>query len=362
MKKYLLIFLTLTFTIFPQEKSEGWQQHPGDYDRAIKQLSDIINRHFRRGDFALFDSRQWFRFNVEAVEAADRLLSLYRMGKISANSQIIRRAYIYKFFWCFDNRARQHDVLELYQNIATPNAKDPHWQIIQARSARVLSLSDTPKLYEKIAEVMKGVPPNEEVRKLWDDQRTHFDLPVHVKSEWARQLKVFAKGNFEGEVRPLEMPGAAPIKGSPFSLIDIDGSVGSEAEKWRAVLDAKPENKGYELDELMGEALKFDHLPWLNGSGFLNTQKAITNHLLTKPADELKQLRQVQEYKYKQVLGKQGLKLEGLNLLRRYPWSISAQQEMLKMAQQHLFKGEFHAAYLSFEHVLRHAQDNNLTE
>jgi outer membrane protein assembly factor BamB len=362
MKKHLLILFTLSFSLMSKDKGDTWQQHPGDYKRAITELSANVNGQFRGGDFKIFGSRQWFRFNDEAVEAADRLLSLYRMGKISANSQIIRRAYIYKFFWCFDNRARQHDVLELYQNIATPNAADPHWKVIQARSARALSLSETPELYEKVAEAMKGVPPNEEVRKLWDDQRAHFDLPDHIKNEWARQLKHFAKGDFESEVRPLEMPGTAPIKGSHFPLIDIDGTIGSEAEKWRAALAAKPETKGYELDELMGEALKFNHLQWLNSSGFLNTQKALTEHLLTKPAGELKQLRQVQDYKYKQVLKKQGLKLEGLALLKRYPWSISAQQEMLKMARRHLFKGEFNAAYLSFQDVLHHAEDKGLLE
>ena len=362
MKKYLLILLTISFSLMSKDKGENWEQHPGDYKRAITELSAKVNGQFRYGDFKIFESRQWFRFNDEAVKAADRLLSLYRMGKISANSQIIRRAYIYKFFWCFDNRARQHDVLELYQNIASPNAADHHWQLIQARSARALSLPVTPKLYEKVAEAMKGVPPNEEVRKLWDDQRAHFDLPDHIKNEWARQLKHFAKGDFESEVRPLEMPGTAPIKGSPFPLIDIDGSIGSEAEKWRATLAAKPETKGYELDELMRDTLKYDHLPWLNGTGFFNTQKALTEHLLTKAAGELKQLRQVQDYKYKQVLNKQGLKLEGLALLRRYPWAISAQQEMLQMARKYLFKGEFHAAYLSFQDVLHYAEDKGLLE
>jgi outer membrane protein assembly factor BamB len=204
---------------------------------------------------------------------------------------------------------------------------------------------------------MTGVPPDEEVRQLWLANREEFDLPPYAIEQWRKETTQFVF-----DAKGLDIPGSPAIKGSFFPLIDLTGSIGPQAAKWNEALDAKPSTKAVELDALMAQARKIKLLSWFNGRGFINTHKALSEHLLTKPTDELKQLREVQELRYKKTMSTTGIKPKALDLFRRHPWSESAQRTMLKTAAKHMFAGEAHAAFRSYQDVLRHAEAKDLCQ
>ena len=353
---FIIISLLLTASVFSANPIIDWQKSPGDFNKATIQLEEILQRNHPHPLFRNF-TKNSFRAKPIAQEAAIRILALYRMGKLSVHSSAVKRAFFYEFFTSFADLTGQHKILELYEGVAVANADTPYWRIVQARCARMMYLPETPKLYRQVAKDMTGLPPDEEVRKLWLDNRAEFDLPVHILNAWHRQITQFVY-NAKG----LDVPGSPALKGSPFPLIALEGSVGSRITKWNVALDAKPSTKALELDALMAQAEKIKTLNWVNGTGSINTHTALTTHLLTKPASELKQLREVQELGYKKALAKTGIKPKPLDLFRRFTWSESAQKDMLQAARQHLFAGESHAAFRSYQAILRHAEVKDLRQ
>jgi len=352
-----LSLLILLFSSAVTAATPDWQNHPGDFARATKQLETSLQASFPGDIFDHFKVGRVSRPSRAAHDVAKQLLALHRMGKVTVHSDPVKRAYTYMFLTAFADETRQYELLDLYERIALRNSEDPTWRIIRVRSAKLLWLPEVPELYEQVANDMKGVPPSDAAKGLWDANREEFDIPPYTRELWQRQTTQFV---YDG--KGLDVPGVPPIEGSLFPHIDLAGSVGQDAQKWQEMLDASPATRAKDLDGMLAFAAKNTNLSWLNGRGFINSQSALSAHLLTKPADALVELRTLQEGGYQKAIAKADNAPKALKLFRRYPWAASAQRELLKSAGKSLFAGEAHAAFRCYQDVLQHADAKDLRE
>jgi len=317
----------------------------------------MLEDRFRPNIFAEFDDGRIHRPNESKHYAATKVLSLQRMGKLSVHAPIVKSAFSYEFLTALSDPTKLHEALALYERFAVANTDDPYWRLIRARCAKLMHLPETLKLYEQVAADMTGVPPSDEVLKMWEANREEFDLDGYTIEAWRKQMTTFVY-----DAKGLDVPGSPPIEGSPFPLIDVAAVVGSEAGTWAMALDGPPQTHANTLDDIIAQADKHGELPWLDGRGFLNTGHALTSHLLGKPTGELAELRELQETGFQKAIAKAADVTEPLTLFRRYPWSESAQRLLLESAQQALFAGESHGAFRSFQDILRHAEAKDLRE
>lgn len=363
MKRHFLFIVLLSLMARPGlavdavDPRQAIESNPGDTQGAVRHLGEMLAKHYSVPLFSDFTDRGVIRPNDSAKYAASQILSLQRMGQLSVHSESVKRAFIYLFNTTRPDPARLHEALALYEQYPVANTDDPAWRLIRARCARLMNLPETLELYEQVADDMIGVPPSEDVRKLWEANREAFDLPAYTKEAWAKQTTRFVY-----DAKGPDVPGAAPIKGSPFAQMDVADVVGSQAADWANALEDAPQRQAKQLDDLFAQAGKYGELPWGNGRGFLNTEQALVAHLINKPAEALAPLRVVQEARYTIATAKGVDPEQTLALFRRYPWSVSAQRQLLLSAQQDLFSGETQAALRSFQDVLRHAQAKSLYE
>ncbi len=354
----LLLLLTQTaFAADALDPRKEIELHPGDVDAAVKHLKVILQDRFRKDIFTELNGGRIDKPNDSVRYAATKILALHRMGKVSVHSGEVKSAFTYLFLSTFRDTSHLHEALALYERIAVANSDDPFWRLIRARCARLMDLPETLQLYEQVARDMTGVPPTDDVRKLWEANREEFDLPPYTKEAWAKQTTTFVF-----DAKGPDVPGSPAIQGSPFPAIDVAGAVGSDATDWMRVLEASPATQAKDLDRLYSEAEKYSELPWLDGRGFVNTDLVLGMHLLSKPANELAGLRNVQEAGFTKATAQGADVAKALLLFRRYPWSQSAQRLLLQAAQQHVFRGEPQAAYRSFQDVLRYADANEVRE
>ena len=337
----------------PQQEIE---RKPGDINAAVKHLSPMLQKRFRNNIFAEFDDGRIQKPNVSKHYAATKILSLQRMGKLSVHAPIVKSAFSYEFLTALSDPTKLHEALALYERFAVANTDDPYWRLIRARCAKLMHLSETLKLYEQVAADMTGVAPSEDMRKVWDANRKEFDLPDYTRAAWRKQTS-----SFTYDAKGQDVPGGPPIEGSPLPLINLAGSVGTDAAEWEGTLGDLSNASPVVLDQLYGKVKKLGELPWLNGRGYLNTEQVINTHLLATPDADLKKLRQLQEAAYL-TAAKAANSPDPLILFRRYPWSVSAQTNLLQSAQRHVFEGKLHSAYRGFQDVLRHADAKDLRE
>ena len=333
------------------------EKNPGDIDAAVEHLGTMLQDRFRKNIYAEFDDGRISRPNETIDYAASRILSLQRMDKLSVHDPLVKSAFTYQFLTAISDPTRLHEALELYERLPVAHTADPTWRLIRARCARLMDLPETLELYEQVAKDMAGVAPSEEVRKLWQANRDEFNLPDYIKSAWRKQTTSFVY-----DAKGQDVPGAVPPRGSVLPLIDLAGAVGTGAAAWETALSDLPNASPKLIDGLYSQAKKYGDLPWLDGRGFVNTKLALDRHLLTTPGADLTALRQVQEAGYLRDAAKQTDASDPWVLLRRYPWSVSAQTRLLKSAQRHIFEGKPQSAYRGFRDVLRHAEDKVLRE
>jgi outer membrane protein assembly factor BamB len=353
-----VIFLSLFFLPWisaaaapdPRKAVEG---SPGDTEAAVKHLRGVLPDSTCKSIFAAFDAG----VRGPTSFAASWILALQRIGKVSVHSPEVKSAFTYEFLTALDDETRRHEALALYQRIAVANTDDPYWRLIRARCARRMDLPETPELYAQVFAEMRGVPPSDEIRQLWEANRKEFDLASYTKEQWAKQTKSFVY-----DATGPDVPGSPPIKGSPFPLLDVAAVPGSEAGAWATALEGSALTHTKAFDDMIAQAGKHGELPWLDGRGFLNAGHALTMHLLGKPPAELAALRDLQESGFQKAISKAPEASEPLALFRRYPWSESAQRSLLESARQALFAGEPQGAFRSFQDVLRHAETKELRE
>ncbi|MBT3295663.1 MAG: PQQ-binding-like beta-propeller repeat protein [Verrucomicrobia bacterium] len=343
----LLLLLASAASAAPAAAPD-WPSHRGDIDRAAEQLEQALLAGYRGDLMGSFGNYRTFGNPSAATEdCARRILALYRMGKLSVHSDAVKRAFVLLFLKAHADPTRHHQAIDLYELIAVPNSDDPVWRMVRARCARRLGLPEMLQLYEQVAKEMTGVPPDDEVRRLWDANRAEFDPDA-----FALRMRQRFAGSIYGAAA-LDASGNSPIDGSPFPQLEL-GALGSAELEWNDVLGESPKTHARALDGMLATAAKGLKLPWENQTGVLGAERALTLHLLAVPPTELAELRAVQEEAFRKTAGA-GDTAKPLDLFRRYPWSESAQRKLMESAGQHLFAGETQAAYRCFEDVLRHA-------
>lgn len=346
-----LLLVQTAAPAYAQDPRQEIEKSPGDIAAATKHLRTLLQDI---NIFASFDMVRIDRPTETSHYAAPLVLSLQRMGKLSIHDPLVKNAFTFEFLMARGDSTRLHEALALYERFAVANTGDPYWRLIRARCARLMNLPETLALYEQVAADMTGVAPSEDVRKVWDANREEFNLPAHIMAAWRKDTTTFVY-----DATGLDVPGSPPIEGSPLPLIDL---AGSEAAEWEAALGDPSNASPKVLDGFYAEARKFGELPWLDGRGFLNAGQVLNRHLLLNADKELDALSEFQEEAFKQAAVKATDSPNALELFRRYPWSASAQAELLKSAQRNVFQGEAQAAYCGFEDVLRHAQAKELRE
>ena len=113
------------------------------------------------------------------------------------------------------------------------------------------------------------------------------------------------------------------------------------------------------IDRLAAKALTVPQIvPWRDKSGLTDPIRALDLHLLSQPAANLLNLRQVQEERYElEDYRDSPTDAEILYQFRRYPWSSSSQKNLRDLANRDLFGGHAQSALRSFEDLLSHAVD-----
>lgn len=332
-------------------------QHPEEAGEVLVNPGDDLAKNYPADLFAELTAGRVSQPNDAAKQAAATILDLQHEGRLSARSPAVKLAFVYGFLTAYKDPTHLHEALALYDKIAVANHDDPFWRVIRARCARLMDLAETPQLYEQVAAEMKDAPPDDDVRAMWEANRKEFDVDDLTKEAWARQTTRFVI-----DAAGPDVPGSPPIKGSPFPMLDLFGSIDSDVEVWNQALGASLSTHAKEFDDLAVQAEKFGELPWLDGCGFLNTKRALASHLSGKPEDELAGLRTLQETGFKRASARSVKPKTPLELFRRYPWSESAQRLLLQSARQQLFQGEAQCAFRSYQDVLRHAAAQDLRE
>ena len=238
------------------------EQRPGDIDGAVGRLGKMSEKY-----------------------AARSILSLARMGKVSVHSAVVRRAFTYEFLSALGDATRLHEALELYERFAVANTDDLFWRLIRARCARLMDLPETPQLYEQVAADMTGVPGDDEVRQARQATREEFAVDDVTKAAWATQSTRYLM--FVADAMGIDMPPSSLIKGSPFPYLDISriwsAQVGLRAKEWTEALEGSALTNAEAIDGLAAKCQEHRELPWRNGRGFLNTERALTLDLLSRP-------------------------------------------------------------------------------
>ncbi len=339
------------------EPTKAVEQTSGNTDESLVKLGDELTKNYPADLFEDLTAGRVSKPNVAAKQAAAAILELQREGKLSAGSLAVKRAFVYGFLTAYKDPTRLHEALAMYEQIAVANHDHPFWRVVRARCARLMDHAETPQLYDQVAADMKGAPPDDEVRIMWETNRKEFDVDSLTREAWARQTTRFVI-----DAAGPDVPGSPPIKGSPFPILDLFGTIDSDVEVWNQALGASLSTHAKDFDALIAQAAKFGELPWLDGCGFLNTERALAAHLLGRPEAELAGLRTLQETGFKKASAQPAKPSKPLDLFRRYPWSESAQRLLLQSAQQQLFQGEVQCAFRSYQDVLRHAETQDLRE
>ena len=147
----------------------------------------------------------------------------------------------------------------------------------------------------------------------------------------------------------------APPTGSPVPLL----SPNELEDRWRQVPGADPAQILEAVDTIIREALlEPDTKNWAGDVGSLEAWTVMDLHLRRQPVARMAGLRAYQEKKLRE--DPDNLKLDALQVFRRFPWAETAHRRLLDYGSADLGKGRLHAAYRSFDDVRTHSVNPDL--
>ncbi len=302
------------------------EDHPGDYDLAVRCLSRILGASSRH-----IPENPWPEY------ASSRLRALERLGVISANSWSAHRALQVQAE-ADVRHGRLFQVIDDVDRLARENPHDLEWQIGRALWHRQLDSPETAPIYANLRRRMDLNHPDDTTRALWAENQ--------------KELEVDSK-SLPNVVVPVP-------KGSPLHLMEPDDPDG----RWREFLDRRFSEIVDLADRLAGLALADDQTVfWLDKTGLTDPARVVDMHLQGQRSADLDQLRKLQEDHFSlETLPPHMTDGDAHAHGRRYARSKGAQEQLLGGAHRALWAGRAHAALRSFEEILAHANDPELRE
>ena len=147
----------------------------------------------------------------------------------------------------------------------------------------------------------------------------------------------------------------APTTGSPLALL----SPTDLGDLWTPVPGADPAQIVEAIDTIIQVAVvEPDTKDWVEDVGNLEAWTVMDLYLRRQPVARLAGLRAYQEQKLR--ANPDNLKLDALQLYRRFPWAETAHRRLLDYGSTDLGKGRLHAAYRSFDDVRTHSVNPEL--
>jgi outer membrane protein assembly factor BamB len=147
----------------------------------------------------------------------------------------------------------------------------------------------------------------------------------------------------------------APTTGSPLALL----SPTDLGDLWTPVPGADPAQIVEAIDTIIQVAVvEPDTKDWVEDVGNLEAWTVMDLYLRRQPVARLAGLRAYQEKKLR--ADPDNLKLDALQLFRRFPWAETAHRRLLDYGSVDLGKGRLHAAYRSFDDVRTHSVNPDL--
>lgn len=293
------------------------EENPGDLDLAVACYRTIMTEEGRIGT-----SNPWIDL------ASSRLVSLERLGGISANSSIVRKAAdTVVESGLRDGKHLQ--VKETIDRLYQRNRHDLYWRMRRASTYASMDLADTRALYLGLKGDMDLDHPDLVTRDYW----------------FTVQKELSSFDNLPRTIFPL-----------PEGSLLLNANPDDPEGRWRAALDRLPSSNAEGLDRLHGHAATgLEVIPWIDLSGVTDPLRALDQHLRSKPKRELRALRKVQDENLsRETISSAPTTAELLALTRRYPWSLSAQKLLLKLGNEALWEGRADSALRSFEELLDH--------
>ncbi len=308
-------------------------QNPSNMELTLETLEEILKQS-RRSDVKLRAEQPNVPFseNPAAERAARELCALEKIGVVSANHQSVKHAASILLDHHFYHR-RLFEAQELIDRYAAENSHDFFWRILQVRVYQRLNSARTRPLFDDLKKEMDLHHPDPSIRKLWKE----FD------QEWAS-----AEGSLPLAILPL-------FEGSPLPHMEPD----DPDLEWDTVATRSARIVAPLIDRLAAKALTVPQIvPWRDKSGLTDPIRALDLHLLSQPAANLLNLRQVQEERYElEDYRDSPTDADILYQFRRYPWSSSSQKNLRDLANRDLFRGHAQSALRSFEDLLSHTVD-----
>ncbi|MFN0125483.1 MAG: PQQ-binding-like beta-propeller repeat protein [Verrucomicrobiales bacterium] len=321
-------------------------EHPGDLDLAAACYEKILaSENLPTSKAPVPIDRPWVTF------ATERLLALEQLGAHSANTSILRSAAAADSQFAVAKN-RYLDAYETISRLRAANDHDLFWRMMEVRILRSMGL---PEANTRIAELRQDYDPDHSApdkRAEWEWIATEINPagspPLVARPAWARPPERWP------------VPAPVPPAGSPLSLLAPEDPEG----RWRVITEPSPKGGVGAVDRLLGYTYAAaEGVPWRDGRGLLDSNRALDLHLLSKPAAELEALRQEQEALFAREAQTAARTEVGiLKASRRYPWSPSAQALLLKLAGEALWDGRSESAWRSFHELLLHTTDPALRE
>ncbi len=298
--------------------------NPGDKQIASRCLQKILAVAGRTNN-----KSPWVQF------ATRRLCALKRIGALGASSRIGREAFEAQVDIDI-TEGRLLKVREEMDRLVGENPNDVHYKIIRAQAHRRLDTPQTRDLYSELQEEMDLDHPDPVTRDLWFRLRSELEV----------------------DLNKLPAPLINIGKMSPLLYLEPDDPEGN----WRTALDRSPMDVPEHFDRLAGHALIEDQIIlWKDFSGLVDPAQVLDLHLKLKPSRELEPLRKVQEEQFSiEVVPEAPTEEQVLMYNRRYPWAVSAQKLLLKLASDSLWQGRTQSALRSFDQILEHTHNPEL--
>lgn len=269
--------------------------------------------------------------DLEFDRSASQLKVLRDAGYLSHDHPVLSDLYIMQLV-TYLRRGRTFEAAVAFDEVVAGSKNDPAWLFARARFH--LWIGNSLKAGELFRELI-GI-----LKKSGNDPRARGLLEVAERFLF----------NMAGEQQ-----------GGWLARLDPQNN----KETWDLLLRNQIAGQEKKIDALIGRSFAHSStVPGKNGMGLADACTVIDWHLKRLPGRELQGIRELQEKKCRKDIGQDRLAerapSELMALFRRYPWSATAQQGLMILANKELARGHGQGPRRLFQNILEHSADAEL--